>query len=121
VDVRKLRFQMIEDTLKLGATNGGDAAYANESCAGLSAAGWMEVRQNYPSEDRPSIQPKDPVQRQRDSAAASAESLESDVLQTPTLEHPNMERYNLAGAVTRSSGLCKEQNHTGRTPKGGQF
>jgi hypothetical protein len=80
--------------------NGGDAAYYDE-CLALAYRlpdGWKfaKVTQARAGQTNQKILFK----VNRDSAAASAESLELDVLQTPTLKHPNMERFTILLALS---------------------
>jgi hypothetical protein len=77
---------------KVDATNGDDAAYSNE-CLALEYRlpdGWKFAKI---TQARTGHQPNQKIlfRAKRNSAAASAESLELDELQTPTLKHPNME------------------------------
>jgi len=85
---------------KLDATNGDDAAYSNE-CLALKYRppdGWKFARITQAEAGQPSQ--KILFRVKRDSAAARAESLELDVLQTPTLKHPNMERFTILLALS---------------------
>jgi hypothetical protein len=86
---------------KLDATNGDDAAYSNE-CLGLEyrlTDGWKFARITQARTGQPN-QKMILFRVKRNSAAASAESLELDVLQTPTLKHPNMERFTILLALS---------------------
>ena len=81
---------------KLDAANDGDAAYSNECLALVYRLpdGWKFAKI---TQARTVHQPNQKMilfRAQRDSAAASTESLELDVLQPP-LEHPNMERLTI--------------------------
>jgi hypothetical protein len=86
---------------KLDTANGGDTAYSNE-CLALAYRlpdGWKFAKITPASTGHRSNQ-KILFKVQRNSAAASAESLELDVLQTPTLKHPNMERFTILLALS---------------------
>jgi hypothetical protein len=86
---------------KLDAANGGDAAYSNECLAlvyrlpdGWNFARFTQARTGHQSNQKMIL-----FRVQRDSAAASAESLQLDVLKPP-LEHPNMERFTILLALS---------------------
>jgi hypothetical protein len=83
---------------KPNAANGGEAPYTNE-CLALAYRpldGWNFAQM------KASHQPNQMTvfKVQKHSAAGSAESLELDVLQTPTLKHPNMERFTILLALS---------------------
>jgi hypothetical protein len=87
---------------KLDAANGGDVAYSN-GCLGLVYQlpdGWKfakiaEARTGHQSNQKMTL-----FRVKRKSADGPAESLELDVLQTPTLKHPNMERFTILLALS---------------------
>jgi hypothetical protein len=86
---------------KPNAANGDDAAYSNDCLALVYRApdGWKyanikQARRGHQSNQNILFKV------QRDSAAASAESLELDVLETPTLKHPDMERFTILLALS---------------------
>jgi hypothetical protein len=86
---------------KLDAAKGDDAAYSNECLALVYRLpdGWRFAKI---TQARAGHQPNQKMilfRAQRDSAAASSESLELDVLQPP-LEHPNMERFTILLALS---------------------
>jgi hypothetical protein len=86
---------------KLDATNDDDAAYSNE-CLALEYRlpdGWKFSKRPQAGADH---QPNQKVlfRVKRDSAAAPSESLELRVVQTPTLKHPNMERFTILLALS---------------------
>ena len=86
---------------KLDATNGDDTAYSNE-CLALEYRlpdGWKFAKI---TQARTGHQPNQKIlfRVKRNSVAAPAESLELDVLQTPTLKHPNMERFTILLALS---------------------
>jgi hypothetical protein len=85
---------------KLDAANGGDAAYSNECLALVYRLpdGWKFAKITQARTGHQSNQKMILFRVQRDSAAASAESLELDVLQP--LEHPNMERFTILLALS---------------------
>jgi len=84
---------------KPNAAGGGDAAYSNE-CLALAYRppdGWKFSKaraSNHPNQ-RMTL-----FRVHRHSATGSAESLELDVLQTPQLHHPNMERFTILLALS---------------------
>ena len=83
------------------AANGGDAAYSNE-CLALKYRppdGWKFAKS---TEARTGHQPNQKIlfKVKRKSADAPAESLELEALQTPTLKHPNMERFTALLALS---------------------
>lgn len=85
---------------KPNAPNGGDATYSNE-CLALTYRlpdGWEFAKPNKGRATNPNMQMR-LFKVQRHSAAGSAESLSVDVLQTPTLKHPNMERFTILLAL----------------------
>jgi hypothetical protein len=87
---------------KLDAANGGDAAYSNE-CLGLVYRlpdGWKFAKIAEAGTGHQSNQKMTLFRVKRKSADGPAESLELDVLQTPTLEHPNMERFTILLALS---------------------
>jgi hypothetical protein len=75
---------------KPNAANSGDAAYSNECLALVYRPpdGWKFA---YARASHQSKQQMTLFRVNRHSAAGSTESLQLDVLQTPTLKHPNME------------------------------
>ena len=82
---------------KPDAANGGDAAYSNE-CLALTYRlpdGWKLAKLTQPGGSHQSNQQMKLFRAQRHS-----ESLEVDVLQTPTLKHPNMERFTILLALS---------------------
>jgi hypothetical protein len=84
----------------LDATNGDGAAYTNE-CLALEYRlpdGWKFGKITQAKTGQPNQ--KVLFRAKRNSAAASAESLELDVLQTPTLKFPNMERFTILLALS---------------------
>jgi hypothetical protein len=79
--------------------NGGDISYSNE-CLALAYRlpdGWKFAKTS--AKGHQSNQ-KTLFKVQRDSAPVSAESLELDVLETPQLKHPNMERFTILLALS---------------------
>jgi hypothetical protein len=84
---------------KPDGANSGDEAYSNE-CLGLAYRlpdGWKFAGI---TQSKATTNQKILFRAKRNSAAASAESLELDVLQTPTLQHPNMERFTILLALS---------------------
>jgi hypothetical protein len=86
---------------KLDAANRGDAAYSNE-CLALEYRlpdGWKFAKITQAGTRQ---QPNQKIlfRVKRDSAAGSTGWLELDVLQTPTLKHPNMERFTILLALS---------------------
>ncbi len=86
---------------KPDAGSGSDAAYSNE-CLALAYRlpdGWKFAKI---SQARTSAQPnqKPLFRTKRNSATGSAESLGLELLQTPTLKHPNMERFTILLAMS---------------------
>ena len=82
--------------------NGGDAAYSNE-CLALSYRlldGWKFGKISQASANQQSSQQMKLFRVKRRSESGSAESLEVDVMQTPTLKHPNMERFTILLALS---------------------
>jgi hypothetical protein len=91
---------------KLDAANGGDAVYSNE-CLALGYRlpdGWRFGKINQARTGHPSDQKMTLFRAKRDSAAGSTGWLELDVLQTPTLKHPNMERFTILLALSFVNG-----------------
>ena len=86
---------------KPDAANGGDTAYSNECLALVYRLpdGWKFAKITQAMTGHQSNQKMILFRVHRDSAAASAESLELDVLQPP-LEHPNMERFTILLALS---------------------
>ena len=83
---------------KPDAANGGIPAYSNE-CFALAYRppdGWKFSRERA----RPSKQLMTLFKVDRHSAARSAESLQLDAMDTPTLKHPNMERFTILMALS---------------------
>jgi len=84
---------------KPNVADGGDAAYSNE-CLALAYRppdGWKFSKaraSNHPNQQMTLFRVH------RHSAQGSAESLELDVLQTPQLHHPNMERFTILLALS---------------------
>jgi hypothetical protein len=86
---------------KPDAANGDDVAYTNE-CLAITYRlpdGWKFVKLT-PAKAGNQTNKKILFRAKRSSATASAESLELDVLQTPTLKHPNMERFTILLALS---------------------
>jgi hypothetical protein len=84
---------------KPGAASNGGETYSND-CLGLVyhlPEGWnlAKVSQAEVQADQKTL-----FRAIRNSAATSAESLELDVLQTPTLKHPNLERLTTLFALS---------------------
>lgn len=87
---------------KLNAANGGDAVYSNE-CLALEYRlpdGWKFAKIKRAGTGHRSDEKMTLFRAQRDSAAGSTGWLELDVLQTPTLKHPNMERFTILLALS---------------------
>ena len=86
---------------KLDAANSGDAAYSDECLALVYRPpdGWKFAKITQARTGHQSNQKMILFKAQRDSAAATTESLELDVLQPP-LEHPNMERFTILLALS---------------------
>ena len=86
---------------KPDTANGGDAAYSNE-CLALAYKLPDEWKFAKIIQAGTGHQPnqKTLFRVERNSAAGSAESLELDVLQTPTLKHPNVERLTILFALS---------------------
>jgi hypothetical protein len=83
------------------AGKGSDASYSNE-CLALAYRlpdGWKFAKI---TQARTGAHPnlKSLFKVQRNSATGSAESLGLDVMQTPTLKHPNMERFTILLAMS---------------------
>jgi hypothetical protein len=86
---------------KPDAANGDDVAYSNE-CLAITYRlpdGWKFLK---PTQAKAGNQTNKKIlfRAKRNSTAASAESVELDVLQTPTLKHPNMERFTILLALS---------------------
>jgi hypothetical protein len=80
--------------------NGGDAVYSDE-CLALAYRlpdGWKYAKTPQPKAGQ--TNQKTLFKVKRDPPTESAESLELDVLQTPTLKHPNMERFTILLALS---------------------
>jgi hypothetical protein len=87
---------------KLDASKGGDATYSNE-CLSLEyhlPDGWKFAKIAEATTGHQSAQKMTLFRAKRKSADGPAESLELDLLQTPTLKHPNMERFTILLAVS---------------------
>src|SRR3954468_942204 len=85
---------------KPDAASNGDEAYSND-CLGLVyhlPDGWEFAK--VPRSEASRTNQKTLFEVKRNSATASAESLELDVLQTPTLKHPNLERLTILFALS---------------------
>ena len=85
---------------KNDVANGSDAGYSNE-CLALGYRppdGWKFTK--VPQAKAGQTNQKTLFKVKRDSTAESAELLELDVLQTPTLKHPNMERFTILLALS---------------------
>jgi len=85
---------------KPDAAGNGDEAYSND-CLGLVyhlPDGWKFAK--VPQAKAGQTNQKTLFEVKRNSATASAESLELDVLQTPTLKHPNLERLTILFALS---------------------
>ena len=86
---------------KPDAANGDDVAYSNE-CLAIAYRlpdGWKFAKLTQAKTGNQTNK-KILFRVKRNSAAATAESLELDVLQTPTLKHPNMERFTILLALS---------------------
>lgn len=86
---------------KLDTSTGGDAPYSNE-CLALTYRlpdGWKFAKNTHAKTGHQSDQ-EILFRTKRSSVAGPAESLELDVLQTPTLKHPNMERFTILLALS---------------------
>jgi hypothetical protein len=85
---------------KPDAASNGDEVYSN-GCLGRVyhlPDGWKFTK--VPQAEAGQIDQKTLFEVKRNSATASAESLELDVLQTPTLKHPNLERLTILFALS---------------------
>lgn len=85
---------------KPDAASNGDEAYSND-CLGLVyhlPDGWKFAK--VLEAEAVQANQKTLFEVKRNSATASAESLELDVLQTPTLKHPNLERLTILFALS---------------------
>ena len=94
--------RLVQDAIppKPDAASNGDEAYSND-CLGLIyhlPDGWKFAK--VPQAKAGEINQKTLFEVKRKSATASAESLELDVLQTPTLKHPNLERLTILFALS---------------------
>jgi hypothetical protein len=86
---------------KPDAANGDDEAYSNE-CLAITYRlpdGWKFAKLTQAKAGNQSNK-KILFRAKRNSASASAESVQLDVLQTPTLKHPNMERFTILLALS---------------------
>jgi hypothetical protein len=86
---------------KPDAANGDDEAYSNE-CLAITYRlpdGWKFAKLTQAKAGNQSNK-KILFRAKRSSASASAESVQLDVLQTPTLKHPNMERFTILFALS---------------------
>ena len=90
---------------KLAAANGGDAAYSNE-CLALEYRlpdGWKFAKIKQAGTGDQANQ-KVLFRLKRKPADGSTGWLELDVVQTPTLKHPNMERFTILLALSFVNG-----------------